>query len=50
MIIQPITDTSVVAIEPEFAVTNELITNEVLATIVPTLNMPKAAAPVAPTD
>lgn len=50
MIIQPITDTSVVATEPEFAVTNELITKDVLATIVPTLNIPSAAAPVDPTD
>jgi len=36
----------VVASEPDHA----LITNEVPATIVPTLNNPKAAAPVAPTD
>jgi len=50
MIIQPITDTSVVATDPELAVTKLLITNDVAAVMVPTLNMPKAAAPVEPTD
>ena len=50
MIIQPITDASVVATDPELAVTKELITKDVFATIVPTLNIHRAAAPVAPTD
>src|SRR5271163_1082176 len=42
-------ETSVVANATALAVVHALITNEVFAMIVPTLRMPKAAAPVAPT-
>jgi hypothetical protein len=46
---QQIFETSVVARDVAFAVNHELITNEVPLTIVPTLRIPRAAAPVAPT-
>ena len=50
MIIHPMEDTSVVASATALAVVHALITKEVPAVIVPTLNAPKAAAPVDPTD
>jgi hypothetical protein len=50
MIIQPTTDTSVVAKLVAVAVRAALITKEVDAMIVPTVSSPRAAAPVAPID
>lgn len=49
MIIQPIEETSVVARSVASAVFHALMTKLVAATIVPTVIMPKAAAPIAPT-
>lgn len=49
MIIQPIEDTSVVAKDVALAVNHELMIKDVPAEIVPTVNIPRAAAPVAPT-
>lgn len=50
MIIQPMTETSVVTLVVELAVVSALITKEVEAVIVPTDNMPKGFAPVEPGD
>jgi hypothetical protein len=50
MSIHPTEETSVVANAVALAVVHALITNDVAPTIVPTLKIPNAAAPVAPTD
>ena len=50
MISHPITDTSLACSAVALLGLHALITNEVPLTIVPTLRLPRAAAPVAPTD